>query len=215
MGPDDMALIDEKRRTMLLRQIDEAPLSMPDKEDLAMGKIMELATAMQKEFVPGRMLVPFPLNQLVMMTVSGAKGSNTNTIQMSLVLGQQLFDGHRVRRMNSGKVLPTFFTAEKRARSFGFAMGRFASGIRPGEYTIHAMAGRDGLIDTAVKTSRSGHLQRCLIKGLESITSQWDKSVRDANGSVIQFQYGGDGLDPCKASPKSRRRPREILSPSR
>lgn len=200
MGVDDMALTCESRRTDLLRELDECAMDLPDDEALAMGRIMELSTKLQKEFVPGRMLVPFPHNQLVMMTVSGAKGSNTNTIQMSLGLGQQLFDGQRVKRMNSGKTLPGFFTGEKRARSFGYAMGRFASGIRPPEYTIHAMAGRDGLIDTAVKTSRSGHLQRCLIKGLESLTVSWDRSVRDSNGSVVQFTYGGDGLDPCKAS---------------
>ncbi|CUG93267.1 DNA-directed rna polymerase I largest subunit, putative [Bodo saltans] len=200
MGVDDMALTHEPRRTHLLRQLDECALDLPDDEAVAMGRIMELSTKLQKEFVPGRMLVPFPANQLLMMTVSGAKGSNTNTIQMALGLGQQLFDGQRVKRMNSGKTLPGFFTGEKRARSFGYAMGRFASGIRPPEYTIHAMAGRDGLIDTAVKTSRSGHLQRCLIKGMESLTVSWDRSVRDSNGSIVQFTYGGDGLDPCKAS---------------
>lgn len=67
-----------------------------------------------------------------MMTMSGAKGSNTNAIQMCLSLGQQLFDGRRVRRMNSGKTLPCFFAHDDvRARSFGYARGRFASGIHP------------------------------------------------------------------------------------
>lgn len=200
MGMDDMRLVREDRRTMLLRELDNAPLSLPDDEAQVMPVIMNIATQLWKEFVPGRMLVPFPRNQLLAMTMSGAKGSNTNTVQMALGLGQQLFDGRRVKRMNSGKTLPAFFTGERRARSLGYAIGRFASGIRPPEYTIHAMAGRDGLIDTAVKTSRSGHLQRCLIKGLESLVVHWDHSVRDANGSVVQFRYGGDGLDPMKAS---------------
>ncbi|KAG5508841.1 hypothetical protein JKF63_05344 [Porcisia hertigi] len=200
MGMDDMMLLQEERRTLLLRELDNAPLSLPDDETKVMLSIMQMATNIQKEFVPGRMLRPFPHNQLLNMTMSGAKGSNTNAIQMSLGLGQQLFDGRRVKRMNSGKTLPPFFVAEKRARSLGYAIGRFTSGIRPAEYTIHAMAGRDGLIDTAVKTSRSGHLQRCLIKGLESLVVQWDHSVRDANGSVIQFLYGGDGLDPMRTS---------------
>jgi DNA-directed RNA polymerase I subunit RPA1 len=200
IGMDDMLLVQEERRQALLRELDNAPLSLPDDEVKVMPVIMSMATNLQKEFVPGRMLRPFPRNQLLLMTMSGAKGSNTNTIQMALGLGQQLFDGRRVRRMNSGKTLPPFFAAEKRARSLGYAVGRFASGIRPAEYTIHAMAGRDGLIDTAVKTSRSGHLQRCLIKGLESLVVQWDHSVRDANGSVVQFLYGGDGLDPMRTS---------------
>lgn len=200
IGMDDMLLVQEERRQRLLRELDNAPLSLPDDEVQVMPVIMGMATNLQKEFVPGRMLRRFPQNQLLLMTMSGAKGSNTNTIQMALGLGQQLFDGRRVRRMNSGKTLPPFFVGEKRARSLGYAMGRFASGIRPAEYTIHAMAGRDGLIDTAVKTSRSGHLQRCLIKGLESLVVQWDHSVRDANGSVVQFLYGGDGLDPMRTS---------------
>lgn len=204
MGMDDMTLVREERRSALLEQLDLAPVNMSDEdgtdEAKVMPRIMNLATQLQKEFVPGRLLLPFPTNQLLMMTVSGAKGSNTNAIQMALGLGQQLFDGRRVSPMNSGKTLPPFFIGERRARSFGYAMGRFSSGIRPAEYTIHAMAGRDGLIDTAVKTSRSGHLQRCLIKGLESLVAHWDHSVRDANGSVIQFLYGGDGLDPVKAS---------------
>ncbi|KAG5482062.1 hypothetical protein LSCM1_05778 [Leishmania martiniquensis] len=200
IGMDDMLLLQEERRAALLRELDNAPLSLPDDEASVMPVIMRMATNLQKEFVPGRMLRPFPHNQLLTMTMSGAKGSNTNAIQMSLGLGQQLFDGRRVKRMNSGKTLPPFFVAETRARSLGYAMGRFTSGIRPAEYTFHAMAGRDGLIDTAVKTSRSGHLQRCLVKGLESLVVHWDHSVRDANGSVIQFLYGGDGLDPMRTS---------------
>ena len=199
LAADDMALADEATRQKMLHQLDNAPMELESEAD-QVGAVQDRATNLQKTFVPGKMLVPFPENQLLMMTVSGAKGSNTNTIQMGLVLGQQMFDGQRVKPMNSGKTLPVHFPGEKRARSFGYAMGSFATGIRPGEYTIHAMAGRDGLIDTAVKTSRSGHLQRCLIKGLESLTVRWDETVRDSNGSVVQFRYGGDGLDPCRAS---------------
>ncbi|EPY19880.1 DNA-directed RNA polymerase I largest subunit [Strigomonas culicis] len=201
MGMDDMLLRLQDRRVRLLRELDNTPLAMDTTDEgVVLPAVMRLATALQNEFVPGRMLLPFPQNQLLMMTMSGAKGSNTNAIQMSVCLGQQLFDGHRVRPMRSGKTLPCFFAGEQRARAFGFAMGSFSTGIRPGEYTIHAMAGRDGLIDTAIKTARSGHLQRCLIKGMENLVLQWDQSVRDSNGSVIQFCYGGDGLDPIKCS---------------
>lgn len=48
------------------------------------------------------------------------------------------------------------------------------------------MAGREGLIDTAVKTSRSGYLQRCLIKHLESLIVAYDHTVRDADSVVIE-----------------------------
>lgn len=56
------------------------------------------------------------------------------------------------------------------------------------------------LVDTAVKTSRSGYLQRCLVKNLESLKVWYDCTVRDADGSIVQFHYGEDGVDPHKTS---------------
>ncbi len=98
--------------------------------------------------------------------------------------------------MNSGKSLPSFLPYETSPRAGGFVADRFLSGIRPQEYFFHCMAGREGLIDTAVKTSRSGYLQRCLVKHLEELTVCYDGTVRDAEGSVYQFLYGEDGIDP-------------------
>jgi len=63
------------------------------------------------------------------------------------------------------------------------------------DFYFHCMAGREGLIDTAVKTSRSGYLQRCLIKQLESLIVNYDMTVRDNDGSIVQFLYGDDGVD--------------------
>ena len=51
------------------------------------------------------------------------------------------------------------------------------------------------MIDTAVKTSRSGYLQRCLIKQLESLVVSYDLTVRENDGSIVQFMYGEDGAD--------------------
>jgi DNA-directed RNA polymerase I subunit RPA1 len=79
-------------------------------------------------------------------------------------------------------------------------MDRFLTGIRPQEYYFHCMAGREGLVDTAVKTSRSGYLQRCLVKHLEELKVCYDFTVRNGEGGVVQFLYGEDGLDPTKAS---------------
>jgi DNA-directed RNA polymerase I subunit RPA1 len=199
MGVDDMIMLDADGRRQKLAELDVCALSA-ESEDAAVQAIGAKASAITNEYIPNKLAVPFPNNQLILMTLSGAKGSNVNATQMALLLGQQLFDGVRVKRMSSGKTLPGFFSGENRARSFGFAMGRFMTGIRPQEYTIHSMAGRDGLIDTGVKTSRSGYLQRCLIKGMESLTVHWDGTVRDSDGSVVQFAYGGDGLDPTRIS---------------
>ena len=80
-------------------------------------------------------------------------------------------------------------------RASGYVSDRFITGLRPQDFFFHCMAGREGLIDTAVKTSRSGYLQRCLIKQLESLMVSYDMTVRDNDGSIVQFMYGDDGVD--------------------
>ncbi|WEW54914.1 DNA-directed RNA polymerase [Emydomyces testavorans] len=142
---------------------------------------------------------PFPWNQMQAMTLSGAKGSVVNANLISCNLGQQVLEGRRVPVMISGKTLPSFRPFETRLAAGGYVSGRFLTGIKPQEYYFHAMAGREGLIDTAVKTSRSGYLQRCLIKGMEGLKAEYDTSVRDtSDGTLVQFLYGEDGLDITK-----------------
>ncbi|CAF2125894.1 unnamed protein product [Rotaria magnacalcarata] len=136
----------------------------------------------------------FPDNNLQFLIQSGAKGSSVNAIQMSCLLGQQELEGKRPPMMPSGRTLPSFRPYECSPRSGGFVDGSFLSGIRPQEYFFHCMAGREGLIDTAVKTARIGYLQRCLMKHLEGLVVNYDLTVRDSDGSVVQFQYGEDGL---------------------
>ena len=97
--------------------------------------------------------------------------------------------------MQNGKTLPCFLPYDPNPRSSGYVSDRFISGLRPQEFYFHCMAGREGLIDTAVKTSRSGYLQRCLIKQLESLLVSYDMTVRDNDGSIVQFLYGEDSVD--------------------
>ncbi|XP_041048418.1 DNA-directed RNA polymerase I subunit RPA1 [Carcharodon carcharias] len=137
----------------------------------------------------------FPENNLQLMVQSGAKGSAVNTMQISCLLGQIELEGRRPPLMPSGKSLPCFQPYDFTPRSGGFVTGRFLTGISPPEFFFHCMAGREGLVDTAVKTSRSGYLQRCIIKHLEGLVVQYDLTVRDSDGSVVQFLYGEDGLD--------------------
>jgi DNA-directed RNA polymerase I subunit RPA1 len=108
----------------------------------------------------------FPQNNFSMMTVAGAKGSNVNHSQVSVMLGQQVLEGKRVQTMISGKTLPCFQAYDCNPRAFGYICDRFLTGLRIEDFYFHCMAGREGLIDTAIKTSRSGYLQRCLIKHL-------------------------------------------------
>jgi DNA-directed RNA polymerase I subunit RPA1 len=133
-----------------------------------------------------------------MMTVTGAKGSNVNHSQVAVMLGQQELEGKRVPIMITGKTLPSFTAYDPNPRASGFIGDRFLSGLREQEFYFHCMAGREGLIDTAVKTSRSGYLQRCLMKHLESLKVEYDLTVRDSDGSIVQFLYGEDGLNAVK-----------------
>jgi len=97
------------------------------------------------------------------MVLIGAKGSTVNQSQ-SCLFGQQAFEGRRVPRMSSGRTLPSFSTYDPSPRADGFIVDRFLTGVAPPIYYFHCMAGREGLIDTALKTPRSGYLQRCLVK---------------------------------------------------
>jgi DNA-directed RNA polymerase I subunit RPA1 len=159
-----------------------------------------LTSEITSECLPHGLIKQFPLNQLQLMTTTGAKGSGVNANLISCNLGQQVLEGRRVPLMVSGKTLPSFKAFDTHPQAGGYVCGRFLTGIKPQEYYFHTMAGREGLIDTAVKTAKSGYLQRCLVKGMEAVKVEYDSSVRDTanGGSVIQFIYGEDGLDVAK-----------------
>ena len=156
---------------------------------------MPLTSSIISTCLPNGQYMPFPRNNLSLMVLPGAKGSGVNHSQISCCLGQQELEGKRVPRMISGKTLPSFQPHDPDPRAGGYITDRFLTGLRPQDYYFHCMAGREGLVDTAVKTSRSGYLQRCLVKHLEDLHVAYDYTVRDCDGSVVQFTYGEDGLD--------------------
>ncbi len=162
------------------------------------SKLAKLTKSIADAVMPHGLLRQFPDNHMQAMTQSGAKGSAVNAQQISCALGQQELEGRRVPVMVSGKTLPCFKPFETKAIAGGYVASRFLTGVKPQEFFFHCMAGREGLIDTAVKTSRSGYLQRCLIKHLEGIRVHYDNTVRGSDSSIYQFHYGGDGLDVTK-----------------
>uniref|UniRef100_A0A4W6FWZ2 DNA-directed RNA polymerase subunit n=1 Tax=Lates calcarifer TaxID=8187 RepID=A0A4W6FWZ2_LATCA len=176
----------------------------PDQRDFSMAdhKFKEVANQVNNDInkvcMPIGLHTSFPDNNLQLMVQSGAKGSTVNTMQISCLLGQIELEGRRPPLMPSGKFLPCFQPYDPAPGAGGFVSGRFLTGIKPQEFFFHCMAGREGLVDTAVKTSRSGYLQRCVIKHLEGLVVQYDLTVRDSDGSVVQFLYGEDGLDISK-----------------
>lgn len=173
----------------------------PDQRDFTMAdhKFKEVANQVNNDInkvcMPAGLHTSFPDNNLQLMVQSGAKGSTVNTMQISCLLGQIELEGRRPPLMPSGKFLPCFQPYDPSPGAGGFVSGRFLTGIKAQEFFFHCMAGREGLVDTAVKTSRSGYLQRCIIKHLEGLVVQYDMTVRDSDGSVVQFLYGEDGLD--------------------
>jgi len=188
----------EKRLKVRMEEVlrDDAKLAALDAD--MMSACNELTNSVNS-IIPEHLHKLFPRNNMQMMTVSGAKGSPVNVSQISSLLGSQALEGRRVPVMVSGKTLPAFKAFDTTPRAGGYVASRFLTGIRPQEYYFHCMAGREGLIDTAVKTSRSGYLQRCLIKHLEGVRVHYDQTVRNSDGSVLQFYYGEDGLDVTKS----------------
>lgn len=189
---DDFQLLEDKMRDA---HSDRDPLPMKLLDGSMKQRTDKYASSISKRCLPTGLIVPFPDNNLQMMIQSGAKGGTVNALQISCLLGQIELEGRRVPLSMSGRSLPSFRPYDPSPKAGGFVTGRFLTGIQPQEFFFHCMAGREGLIDTAVKTSRSGYLQRCLIKHLEGITVHYDQTVRDSCGSVIQFLYGEDGLD--------------------
>jgi DNA-directed RNA polymerase I subunit RPA1 len=191
----------DKSDPELLRRLEEVMRDDSKQEGLDMlmnQSSANLSKDVTTKCLPAGLKKQFPKNNMQAMTSTGAKGGPVNANQISCNLGQQVLEGRRVPLMVSGKTLPCFKPFETHVRAGGYIMNRFLTGIRPQEYYFHHMAGREGLIDTAVKTSRSGYLQRCLIKGMEGLEIGYDASVRDSDGSLVQFLYGEDGLDITK-----------------
>jgi len=134
-------------------------------------------------------------NHLSQMVKSGAKGKDINIVQMMALLGQQYVTGKRVQDSLQDRSLPHFPRYDDGMESRGFVESSFIGGILPYEFFFHAIAGREGLIDTAVKTSDSGYIQRKLVKTMEDLHVEYDGTVRGVNGAIIQFKYGGDGIE--------------------
>ena len=137
-------------------------------------------------------------NRMMNMVISGSKGSDINMGQMIACVGQQAVDGKRIPYGFTDRTLPHFHKYDDGASARGFVESSFMTGLNPTEFYFHAMGGREGLIDTAVKTSETGYIQRKLIKGMEDARIAADHTVRNANGSILQFIYGEDGFDGTK-----------------
>jgi DNA-directed RNA polymerase subunit A' len=138
-------------------------------------------------------------NAGIVMTRTGARGSSLNIGQMSACIGQQSVRGKRILRGYVGRALPYFKPGDPSPKARGFVYSSYQKGLDAIEFFFHAMGGREGLVDTAVRTQQSGYMQRRLINALEHIRLEYDGTVRNSAGDIIQFKYGEDGVDPAKS----------------
>ena len=137
-------------------------------------------------------------NRFVVMFNAGSKGSEINIQQMTACLGQQTVDGKRIPYGFEHRTLPHYTKYDDSAIARGFVESSYINGLSPQELFFHAMGGRIGLIDTAVKTSTTGYIQRRLIKGLEDLMVNYDMTIRTNKGKLVQFSYGDDSIDAVK-----------------
>jgi len=138
-------------------------------------------------------------NSGMIMTRTGARGSSLNIGQITACVGQQSVRGKRIMRGYVERALPHFKKGDPTPKARGFVYSCYRSGLDPIEFFFHAMGGREGLVDTAVRTQQSGYMQRRLINALEHLRIEYDGTVRNSIGDIVQFRYGEDGVDPAKS----------------
>ncbi|WP_229122756.1 DNA-directed RNA polymerase subunit A' [Halapricum desulfuricans] len=139
-------------------------------------------------------------NPAVIMADSGARGSMLNLTQMAGAVGQQAVRGERINRGYEDRTLSHYRPNDLSADAHGFVEHSYREGLEPKEFFFHAMGGREGLVDTAVRTSKSGYLQRRLINALSELETQYDGTVRDTSDTIVQFEFGEDGTSPVDVS---------------
>lgn len=137
-------------------------------------------------------------NRMVNMVESGSKGTKVNIAQITACVGQQNVDGKRCPYGFSNRTLPHFNKFDDGPLARGFVENSFLQGLNPQEFFFHSMGGREGIIDTAIKTSESGYIQRRLIKAMEDLKVCQDQTIRGDTGNIVQFLYGEDGFNPEK-----------------
>ena len=168
-------------------------------ETLEMKIMQELGEARDKSGVLAESYFDINENHAVIMALTGARGSMLNLTQIAACVGQQSVRGGRIERGYSERTLPHFKKRELGAKARGFVHSSYKTGLDPLEFFFHAMGGREGLVDTAIRTAQSGYMQRRLVNALQDLSVKPDGTVRDNRGVIIQTMYGEDKVDPAKS----------------
>jgi len=137
-------------------------------------------------------------NPISHMIMSGGGGNILNITQMASAVGQQAFMGGRIDIGYTQRTLSFFERGDLSPKARGFIKSPFIKGLRPDEFFFQAVTGRDSLMDTALRTPKSGYLYRRLANALQDIRREYDGTIRDSNNNIIEFKYGDDGKDVTK-----------------
>ncbi len=149
-----------------------------------------------------------PVNHMI---ISGGGGNILNITQMASCVGQQALWGRRIDLGYNGRTLSFFKAGDLSPKARGFIRSSFIKGLRPDEFFFGAITGRDSLMDTALRTPKSGYLYRRLANALQDLRIEYDGTVRDSNNNVIQYKYGDDGIDVSKLHLKEQICPGEAI----
>ncbi len=190
----------ETRVDELIKEFNEGTLeTVPGKTRVESLEALVMSTLGKARTAAGKVAAESAAGKSpAIMAKSGARGSMLNITQMAGAVGQQAVRGSRIKRGYFGRTLSQYKKGDVSAEANGFVRSNFKDGMTPTEYFFHAMGGREGLVDTAVRTSRSGYMQRRLINAMLDLKVCPDRSVRGDGGIIVQFLYGDDSIDPMK-----------------
>ncbi len=163
---------------------------------------LEILKALNKARNEAGKLAAKNINQragIVTMVNSGARGKSINLAMISACVGQQALRGKRIERGYTNRTLPGFKKDDLGTAAHGFVKEGYCQGTTPQEFFFMAMTGRDALMDTALRTPKSGYLYRRLANALQDLRVEHDYTVRDASGRIVEFLYGDDGVDVSKS----------------
>jgi len=149
-----------------------------------------------------------PVNDMIQ---SGGGGNILNITQMASCVGQQALWGRRIDIGYDKRTLSFFKQGDLSPKARGFIRSPFIKGLRPDEFFFGAVTGRDSLMDTALRTPKSGYLYRRLANALQDLRVEYDGTVRDSNNNIIQYKYGDDGMDVSKLHLKQEIAPGESI----
>ena len=204
----------EKKTNELILAYNEGTLeSIPGKtkEESREIKILQALNEVRTkigEIVKQEFPATNPVNHMIK---SGGGGNILNITQMASCVGQQALGNHRVDFGYTGRTLSSFKQGDLSPKSRGFIRSSFIKGLRPDEFFFQAITGRDSLMDTGLRTPKSGYLYRRLANALQDLRKEYDGTIRDSNNNLIQFKYGDDGLDVTKLHIKGELDPGEAI----